>query len=185
VHQSGIRSHIIDFYRETRQISRLISSSGIRYINTMLPRRRAKPLVANRAMEREMREIRSRLDAMETTQRRAPDGRDVSDAENEEVEVEEVVAKDVVKEGLLKAAIKLGARAKINIPMYEGNLDVEELLDWIRAMDKYFDYEYVDEEENVKHTVTRLKDLQHCGGMNCRLTEEARENKRLRVGIEW
>ena len=29
--------------------------------------------------------------------------------------------------------------------MYEGNLDVEELLDWIRALDKYFDYEDVEE----------------------------------------
>jgi hypothetical protein len=41
----------------------------------------------------------------------------------------------------------LGGRAKIEVPMYEGNLDVEELLDWIRSMDKYFDYEDVDEEK--------------------------------------
>ena len=33
----------------------LISSSGIRYINTMLPRRCAEPPVENRAVEREMR----------------------------------------------------------------------------------------------------------------------------------
>jgi hypothetical protein len=45
----------------------------------------------------------------------------------------------------LKVVVKLGARAKIDIPMYEGNLDVEELLDWIRSMDKYFDYEDIDE----------------------------------------
>jgi hypothetical protein len=41
--------------------------------------------------------------------------------------------------------------------MYEGNLDAEELLDWIRSMDKYFDYEDVDKEKKVKHVVTRLK----------------------------
>jgi hypothetical protein len=41
--------------------------------------------------------------------------------------------------------------------MYEGNLDAEELLDWIRSMEKHFDYEYVDEERRVKHVVTRLK----------------------------
>jgi hypothetical protein len=41
--------------------------------------------------------------------------------------------------------------------MYEGNLDVEELLDWIRALDKYFDYEDVKEDKKVKHVVTRLK----------------------------
>jgi hypothetical protein len=51
----------------------------------------------------------------------------------------------------------LGARAKIEVPMYEGNLDVEELLDWVRSMDKYFNYEVVNEEKRVRHVVTRPK----------------------------
>jgi hypothetical protein len=51
----------------------------------------------------------------------------------------------------------LGARAKIEVQMYEGNLDGEELLDWIRSRDKYFDYEDVDGEKKVRHVVTRLK----------------------------
>jgi hypothetical protein len=72
------RRYIIDFCRKR---SRLISMRGIRYINTMPPRRRVEPPVENRAMEREMRELCARLDAMETTQRRAPDAGDVSDAE--------------------------------------------------------------------------------------------------------
>jgi hypothetical protein len=41
--------------------------------------------------------------------------------------------------------------------MYEGNLDIEELLDWFRALDKYFDYEYIEEDKKVKHAITRLK----------------------------
>jgi hypothetical protein len=41
--------------------------------------------------------------------------------------------------------------------MYEGNLNVEELLDWISSLDKYFDYEEIDDEKKVKHAVTRLK----------------------------
>jgi hypothetical protein len=41
--------------------------------------------------------------------------------------------------------------------MYEGNLDVEELLDCIRSLDKYFDYEDIEEDKKVKHIVTRLK----------------------------
>jgi hypothetical protein len=48
---------------------------------------------------------------------------------------------------LLREVARLGGRAKIEVPMYEGNLDVEELLDWIRSMDKHFDYEDVDEEK--------------------------------------
>jgi hypothetical protein len=34
---------------------------------------------------------------------------------------------------------------------------VEELLEWISALDKYFDYEEIDDEKKVKHVVTRLK----------------------------
>ena len=44
----------------------------------------------------------------------------------------------------------------MDIPVYEGNLDVEELLDWIRALEKYFGYEDVKEDKKVKHVVTRL-----------------------------
>jgi hypothetical protein len=63
-----------------------------------------------------MRELRARLDAMETTQRRAPDVGDISDVESEEMEVEEVVAEDAAEEHLLKEVVKLGARAKDRHP---------------------------------------------------------------------
>ena len=36
-------------------------------------------------------------------------------------------------------------------------LDAEELLDWIRGLDTYFDYEDVEEDKKVRHAVTRLK----------------------------
>jgi hypothetical protein len=45
----------------------------------------------------------------------------------------------------------------MEVPMYEGNLDPEELLDWIRSKEKYFEYEYVDEERRMRHSITRLK----------------------------
>jgi hypothetical protein len=51
----------------------------------------------------------------------------------------------------------MSARAKMDILVYEGNLDVEEILEWIRALDMYFDYEDVEEDRKVNHTVTRLK----------------------------
>jgi Icc-related predicted phosphoesterase len=97
------------------------------------------------------------MEAMEVAQRRAPDVGDVSDAESEEAEVEEVAVENVVEEHLLRAVFRLGGRAKIEVPMYEGNLDAEEMLDWIRSMEKHFDYEDVDEEKKVKQVVTRLK----------------------------
>jgi hypothetical protein len=113
----------------------------------------------NLALEREMRELRARLDAMETTQRLTDDTRDVSEVEreNEAGVEEEVVAEDAVEERLFKAVARIGAREKMGIPMYEGNLDVEEFLDWFRALDKYFNYEDIKEDKTVKHVVTRLK----------------------------
>jgi hypothetical protein len=122
----------------------------------MPPRRREMPL-ANRAVEREMRELHARSETMEEAQRRAPDIGDVSDVESEEVEVEEAAGEDVAEERLLRVVVRLGGRAKIKVSMYEGNLDAEELLDWIRSMEKHFNYEYVDEEKKVKQAVTQLK----------------------------
>jgi len=91
------------------------------------------------------------------TQRRAHEAGDASEAESEEVEAEEVVGEKETEERLLRVVVKMGARAKMEIPMYEGNLNVEELLDWIREMDKYFDYEEVNDKNKVKHVVTILK----------------------------
>jgi hypothetical protein len=125
----------------------------------MPSRRRDRPM-PNPAVEREMRELHARLDAMETTQRHTVEIGDISeiDSENEDGnDGEEVATKDAADECIFKVVARIGARAKMEIPMYKGNLDVEELLDWIRALDKYFDYENVEGDKKVKHIVTRLK----------------------------
>ena len=44
---------------------------------------------------------------------------------------------------------KVGRRPKIEIPMYEGSLNVEELMDWIRSIDQYFDSEEVEVNKRV------------------------------------
>jgi hypothetical protein len=88
------------------------------------------------------------------------DAGDISEAESENEdgnEGEEVAVEDVAEECLFRAIARIGAREKMDIPVYEGNLDVEELLDWIRDLDKYFDYEDVEEDKKVKHAITRLK----------------------------
>jgi hypothetical protein len=96
-----------------------------------MPRGRGRQ-VPNLAMEREMCDIRARLVDMKTTQRRTTSVRDVCESESEyEVghEGEEVAAKDVAIERLLRVVAKMGAKEKMDIPVYEGNLDVEEILD--------------------------------------------------------
>jgi hypothetical protein len=127
----------------------------------MSPRRRDRPMpMPDPAREREMCELRARIDAMQTTQRRTVDARDINEAESENEtgnKGEEVAVEDAADKRLFRAVARIGAKAKMEIPMYEGNLDVEELLDWIRALDKYFDYEDVVEDKKVKHVIMRLK----------------------------
>lgn len=46
----------------------------------------------------------------------------------------------------------------MEITLYDRNLNVEELMDWISSLDKYFDCEEeVDDKNKVKFVVTRLK----------------------------
>jgi hypothetical protein len=121
-------------------------------------RRRGRP-EGNPEMERQMRDLRARLEEMETTQICTVSAGYLSDFEGEiEAErEEEVAAEDASTERLIKAIARMGAKAKMGIPVYEGNLDAEELLDWIRALDTYFDYEDIKEDKKVRHAVTRLK----------------------------
>jgi hypothetical protein len=62
-----------------------------------------------------MRQLRARLDAMETTQRREPDVGDISEAESEEMEVEGAAGEEVAEECLLRVVVKMGAREKIEV----------------------------------------------------------------------
>jgi hypothetical protein len=114
----------------------------------------------NPAMERDMRDLHTRLEEMEIEHRCTVNVGDLSDFESEieaEHEEEEVVAKDAANKRLTRAIARMGAREKMDILVYEGNLDAEELLDWIRALDRYFEYEYVEEDKKVKHSIMRLK----------------------------
>ena len=70
---------------------------------------------------------------------------------------EEVASEDAANERLIKAITRMGAKAKMDIPVYEENLDAEELLYWIRALDTYFDYEDIEEDKKIRHAITKLK----------------------------
>jgi hypothetical protein len=121
-------------------------------------RKRGRP-VGNPEMERQMRDIRARLEDMEAAHRRTASAGDLSDSEGE-VEAkqqEEVTTKDAANERLIKAIAWMSSKTKMDIPAYEGNLDAEKLLDWIRALDTYFDYEDIEEDKKVRHAVTKLK----------------------------
>eukprot|EP00253_Pinus_taeda_P030391 PITA_30391 len=95
------------------------------------------------------------METMETAQRRAPDVKTESSSEASDEEDEAGEETETAK--VLKMLAKVGSKPKIEIPMYDGSLNAEELMDWIRSIDQYFDYEEVEENKRVKFTVTRLK----------------------------
>jgi hypothetical protein len=96
-----------------------------------MPRGRGRQ-VPNPAMEREMCDIRTRLEDMEIAQRHIAYVGDVNESKSEGEaghEGEEFAAEDAANECLIRDVARMGAREKMDIPVYEGNLDVEELLD--------------------------------------------------------
>ena len=84
-------------------------------------------------MECQMRDLRARLEEMETVQRHGVGAGEFSDSEVEEEagHAEEVTAEDASTERLIKAIARMSSKTKMDIPVYEGSLDAETFLDWI------------------------------------------------------
>lgn len=86
---------------------------------------RGRP-IANAVLLDEIQNLCTRMETMETAQRRAPDERDANVAK-ESLEEEEEDESEVAK--VLKILAKASERPKVEIPLYDGNLNVEELMD--------------------------------------------------------
>ena len=111
---------------------------------------------------------------METIQRRATyDGIasvDEEDTTEEEREEESEEAK------FMKMLAKASSRPKVEVPLYDGNLSVEVLMYWISSLDKYFDYEEVDEKKKVKFASLWWDELQ---------LSERKGKPKIKLWIRW
>lgn len=58
---------------------------------------------------------------------------------------------------MLRSMLGSSSRPKPSLSTYDGNLSAEGLIDWIGELDRYFDYEEVEEDKKMKLVVTRLK----------------------------
>ena len=95
-------------------------------------------------MLEEIRRLQTRLEDLELNRQQDPNAGDIND--NEEKPKEEREAKeDCAEVRLLKYVIGASMRPKPEVPTYQGGLDVNELLEWINEMDKFFDYDETDE----------------------------------------
>jgi len=113
---------------------------------------RGRP-VANAKVTEAVQQMQARLDALRT-------GRNIDDGYVSEPEVEateeEVVA--VTPEmGFFQSVLRSTTRPKTEVPIYEGGLNPEELIDWINGMEKFFDYEETEDEKKIKFVVNKLK----------------------------
>ena len=57
----------------------------------------------------------------------------------------------------LKTILTSSSKPRPEIPVYKGDLNPEELIYWIYDMEKFFDYEEMEDEKKVKFVVTKLK----------------------------
>ena len=99
----------------------------------------------------ELREIQARMEAME---QKNSDNTDFSDEEESSEDRKEEVTKEVK---VLKMLMKTSNRPRVEVPIYEVNLNVEELMDWINALDKYFDFEEIEDKKKVRYAAIGLK----------------------------
>ena len=67
---------------------------------------------------------------------------------NDEKESSEEEQKEIVDEvKVLNMLVKASNRPKVEVPMYEGNLNVEELMDRINVLYKYFEFEEIEDKK--------------------------------------
>ena len=109
-----------------------------------------------------LRQIATRLDDMETTQRRGAHIDDLSYDEvvapNPNPELEE----DQDEARLLRVLPRENSKPIVEVVPYDGKLDTNVVLDWIYDMEKLFEYNY--------------------GGSICKLIDRGEERRRLELG---
>ena len=84
--------------------------------------------------------------------------RDESEDEDEVEENAEVEAVlNLEEERLFRAISEIGKRPKFEVPTFLGNLNPEELINWINELEEYFEYEDIEDLDRVKFAKAKLK----------------------------
>ena len=85
----------------------------------------------------------------------------IRDESEDEDDVEENAEAESVlnleEERLFKAISKIGKRPKFEVPTFLGNLNLEELINWINELEEYFEYEDIEDPYRVKFAKVKLK----------------------------
>ena len=62
-----------------------------------------------------------------------------------------------MEENIFRAISKLGKIPKIDLGMFLGNLNPDELIDWINELEEYFEYENMKDPDRVKFSKVKMK----------------------------
>ena len=116
---------------------------------------------------------------MKAMERRNSEIIDTSDEEESSEEEQEDIP-DKVK--VLRMPVKASNMPKVEVTMYEGNLNVEELMDWINALAKYFDFEEIEDKKQVKYATTKLKGHATIWWDELQLHRERRGKSKIKIG---
>jgi hypothetical protein len=85
-----------------------------------------------------LRQIATRLDAMEIAQRRGPHLNDVSDDEAIAPNPNPKPKEDQDEARLLRVLSRENSKSSMEVVHYDGKLDTNVVLDWISDMEKFF-----------------------------------------------
>lgn len=89
--------------------------------------------------------------------------RDESEEENEEEgkfcvgRIRRRRSLNQVEDNVFRAITKLGKRPKFEVDMFLGNLNPNELINWINELEEYFEYEDIEDPNRVKFVKAKLK----------------------------
>ena len=78
----------------------------------------------------------------------------IGDTSDEEVPKEEETTIETPEVKILKSIIGASSSSRADVPFYSGSLNPEELIDWINAMNKHFDFAEVKEDKQVRFVAT-------------------------------
>ena len=62
-----------------------------------------------------------------------------------------------MEENIFRAIAKLGKTPKIEVDMFLGNLNPDELINWINNLEEYFEYEDIGDPDTVKFVKAKMK----------------------------
>ena len=82
-------------------------------------------------MQRDMRRLEERIESMERKNHSDNSNNNIDEEEESSDEVE-----DPKEVKVLKMLIKSSSKTRVEVHMYEGTLNDEELMDWINALNK-------------------------------------------------